>query len=127
MKKYLIGLTAILAVCSAIWAIEIGKYTTMEYMVVEANSGVKDSFPTSDVDSFYFSDSNTVLKIDKSNKTSKTYDVSTFSNIHFCTDSVYGDEPDSHKYVDLGLSSGTLWATVNIGARNEYDPGSFFM
>ena len=80
MKKYLIGLTAILAVCSAIWAIEIGKYTTMEYMVVEANSGVKDSFPTSDVDSFYFSDSNTVLKIDKSNKTSKTYDVSAFSN-----------------------------------------------
>lgn len=127
MKKYLIGLTAILAVCSTIWAIEIGKYNAIEYMVVEANSGVTDSFPTSDVDSFYFSNANTVLKIDKSNKTSKTYDVSTFSNIHFCTDSVYGDEPDSHKYVDLGLSSGTLWATVNIGARNEYDPGSFFM
>ncbi len=127
MKKYLIGLTAFLAVCSAIWAIEIGKYTTIEYMVVEANSGVKDSIPTSDVDSFYFSNANTVLKVDKSNKTSNTYDASTFSNIHFCTDSVYGDEPDEHAYVDLGLSSGVLWATTNIGARNEYDPGSFFM
>ncbi len=29
-------------------------------------------------------------------------------------------------YVDLGLPSGTLWATTNIGATNPADDGSFF-
>ena len=25
------------------------------------------------------------------------------------------DNPDNHEYVDLGLPSGTLWATCNVG------------
>jgi len=32
----------------------------------------------------------------------------------------------SHEYVDLGLPSGTLWATCNIGAENPEDAGLYF-
>ena len=31
-----------------------------------------------------------------------------------------------HEYVDLGLPSGTLWATCNIGAENPEDYGDYF-
>ncbi len=34
--------------------------------------------------------------------------------------------PDTHEYVDLGLPSGTLWATCNIGADNPEDYGDYF-
>lgn len=42
----------------------------------------------------------------------------------------WGDEPvippDGHEYVDLGLPSGTLWATCNVGAENPENSGGFF-
>ena len=31
-----------------------------------------------------------------------------------------------HEFVDLGLSSGTLWATTNVGATNPEDNGDYF-
>lgn len=31
-----------------------------------------------------------------------------------------------HEFVDLGLSSGTLWATTNVGATNPQDYGDYF-
>lgn len=34
--------------------------------------------------------------------------------------------PDPHEYVDLGLPSGTLWATCNVGAENPEDYGDYF-
>ncbi len=33
---------------------------------------------------------------------------------------------DEHDYVDLGLPSGTLWATCNVGAGRPQDTGLFF-
>lgn len=33
---------------------------------------------------------------------------------------------DTHEYVDLGLPSGTLWATMNIGANAPEDFGDYF-
>ena len=33
---------------------------------------------------------------------------------------------EDHPYVDLGLPSGTLWATMNVGASNPEDYGDFF-
>ena len=33
---------------------------------------------------------------------------------------------DEHEWVDLGLPSGTLWATCNIGAESPEDYGSYF-
>lgn len=34
--------------------------------------------------------------------------------------------PDDHEWVDLGLPSGTLWATCNIGASTPEDYGDYF-
>lgn len=33
---------------------------------------------------------------------------------------------NDHEYVDLGLTSGTLWATTNVGAENPEDYGDYF-
>ena len=33
---------------------------------------------------------------------------------------------NGHEYVDLELPSGTLWATCNVGADEEYDSGDYF-
>ena len=35
-------------------------------------------------------------------------------------------DPGDHEYVDLGLPSGTLWATCNIGASKPEDYGDYF-
>lgn len=35
-------------------------------------------------------------------------------------------EEDTHEYVDLGLPSGTLWATMNIGANSPEEYGDYF-
>lgn len=35
-------------------------------------------------------------------------------------------ESNNHEYVDLGLPSGTLWATCNIGASSPEDYGDYF-
>ena len=34
--------------------------------------------------------------------------------------------PDNHEYVDLGLPSGTLWATMNVGANAPEERGEHF-
>ena len=38
---------------------------------------------------------------------------------------IYVPTPD-HEYVDLGLPSGTLWATCNVGANSPEEYGDFF-
>ena len=38
----------------------------------------------------------------------------------------WGDAPDEHEWVDLGLPSGTLWATCNVGANNPEEYGDYF-
>ena len=39
---------------------------------------------------------------------------------------VRADYSDSHGYVDLGLPSGLLWASCNVGADNPEDYGDYF-
>lgn len=39
---------------------------------------------------------------------------------------IQGGEKDNHAYVDLGLPSGTLWATCNVGADTPEDYGYYF-
>ena len=36
------------------------------------------------------------------------------------------DSPKEHEWVDLGLPSGTLWATTNVGAKKPEDYGNYF-
>jgi uncharacterized protein (TIGR02145 family) len=35
-------------------------------------------------------------------------------------------QPQTEDYIDLGLPSGTLWATCNVGAQNPWDYGDYF-
>lgn len=37
-----------------------------------------------------------------------------------------GGDPEEHEYVDLGLPSGTLWATCNVGANSPEEFGGYF-
>ena len=37
-----------------------------------------------------------------------------------------GNGGGSHEYVDLGLPSGLLWATCNVGADSPEDYGDYF-
>ena len=39
---------------------------------------------------------------------------------------LYISHEDGHEYIDLGLPSGTLWATMNIGASCPEDYGDYF-
>jgi hypothetical protein len=43
-----------------------------------------------------------------------------------CLVTVVAPQVDGHGYIDLGLPSGTLWATCNIGADNPEDSGLYF-
>ena len=57
-------------------------------------------------------------------------------NVIFCNSAFDGGQcvipvhanaiASQHEYVDLGLPSGTLWATVNVGANNPEDYGNYF-
>ena len=53
-------------------------------------------------------------------------------NVSYCVDNVevhYNPAPpmiDGHEYVDLGLPSGTLWATMNVGASSETNYGNYY-
>ena len=38
----------------------------------------------------------------------------------------YVDPYNGHAYVDLGLPSGTKWATMNVGASSETDYGNYY-
>ena len=50
--------------------------------------------------------------------------------IDYLLSGTWGDEPvtppDEHEFVDLGLPSGTLWATMNVGATAPEDCGDYF-
>ena len=45
---------------------------------------------------------------------------------HLHYDTYIFDPFNGHDYVDLGLPSGTKWATMNVGASSETDYGLFF-
>ena len=50
-------------------------------------------------------------------------------NVSLCDDNgnvYYNLNNNGHEYVDLGLPSGTLWATMNVGASKASDTGLYF-
>ncbi len=51
-----------------------------------------------------------------------SYDITEVYNILLG----FGPSVDTHEYVDLGLPSGTLWATMNIGANSPEEYGDYF-
>jgi len=58
--------------------------------------------------------------VTKSDDTKLELDLSDVKEIAF------EEEADAHEYVDLGLPSGTLWATCNIGAESPEEYGDYF-
>lgn len=51
--------------------------------------------------------------------------VRAYYGTHIVFDKLEGYH-NNHKWVDLGLPSGLLWATMNIGATNTHDYGDYF-
>ena len=64
------------------------------------------------------------LKLYLSDKQVVEYSVEKVDSLVF-TDGA-GDTAESHEYVDLGLPSGTLWATCNVGANSPEEYGDYF-
>ena len=54
-------------------------------------------------------------------------DITSSTSVNAVFDSVSGDSRsvNGHEYVDLGLPSGKYWSTVNYGAKNPEDAGSY--
>ncbi len=61
------------------------------------------------------------MRVTKLDGTTTRIVVSEIDTIDFVTETY-----DTHEYVDLGLPSGTLWATCNVGATNPEDYGDYF-
>jgi hypothetical protein len=57
--------------------------------------------------------------------TEATWNVSGPHGVPYGWNIVYFKE--GHQYVDLGLPSGTKWATMNVGASSETDYGNYYM
>ncbi len=53
-------------------------------------------------------------------------DVCIFHVAFMRIQNLWPDGPTEHEYVDLGLPSGTLWATCNVGANRPEDYGNYF-
>lgn len=50
------------------------------------------------------------------------------TNDYLVDEDVFEDiDANGHDYVDLGLPSGTLWATMNVGASTASDYGNYYM
>ena len=60
-----------------------------------------------------------------------TGDSVVLPNVSYCVDAKdvhynHEDPTNKHAYVNLELPSGTLWATMNVGANSETDYGLYF-
>ena len=64
------------------------------------------------------------LKLYFSDKQVVEYSVEKVDSMVF-TDGA-GDTAETHEWVDLGLPSGTLWATCNVGASSPEEYGDYF-
>ena len=60
-------------------------------------------------------------------KDSQTFSISSEQTLYaqWIKDELIGTE-EGYDYVDLGLPSGTLWATMNVGAESPEDYGDYF-
>lgn len=57
----------------------------------------------------------------------KTYDLDMRAGLYYSLEGIELDYPteEGHEYVDLGLPSGLLWATSNVGTSSPYDSGYY--
>ena len=69
----------------------------------------------------------TKMVVKKVDNTQITLAVDDVDEITFTEEEVtFTEEVTGHDYVDLGLPSGTLWATCNVGANSPEEYGDYF-
>ena len=68
------------------------------------------------------------MKIHLSDGTTATYPAERVNYVEFIEDDTPGGPgyDNGHEYVDLGLPSGLLWATCNVGASSPEEYGDYF-
>lgn len=78
-------------------------------------------------------DVNAVIDVILGSGSNATADINNDSEINIADvnaiiDIILGGEPphDAHECVDLGLPSGTMWASMNVGASSPEDYGDYF-
>ena len=77
-------------------------------------------------------DVNAVIKVILGGESNLNADVNNdgevnIADVNAVINIILNPEPaDNHEWVDLGLPSGTLWATMNVGATIPEDYGDFF-
>jgi hypothetical protein len=65
------------------------------------------------------------MRVVKNDGTIVKYNVSDVNFVDF-EDGNTQIVPQSHDFIDLGLPSGTLWATCNVGAISAEEYGDYF-
>lgn len=74
---------------------------------------------------FDISYADTIMRVVKNDGEIVKYKVSDVNFVDF-EDDVTQILPQNHDFVDLGLPSGTLWATCNVGASSQEEYGDYF-
>lgn len=119
MKKLVVAIAMIMTTVIAMAQSQL-------YVIMKDGSGA--SFPEATVDSLTFNDDNgaTIYGLkDLANSIAQLKNE--VAELKKLIANQSGNESDSnHEYVDLGLPSGTLWATCNIGSETPYDFGLYF-
>lgn len=91
------------------------------YMHVEKNNGTVDSYDVEEVSKVTYSEELS------SDTASGEPDVPSYARTRRTAPRTSsGNEKDGHEYVDLGLPSGLLWATCNVGATRPTEAGDYF-
>ena len=94
-----------------------------------APSGYQIGIGNADATKFWYVDPNSHTAAYATESTETTYDVHPgIGRYYSFAPPVQNNNsnPTDHDYVDLGLPSGILWATMNIGAEEPEDFGSYF-
>ena len=68
----------------------------------------------------------TIMEIWKGGSVTESYKINDVDSVTFKTTSDNCKEINGHKFIDLGLPSGLLWAETNIGAETAYDDGNYY-
>ncbi len=88
-----------------------------------------------------FASATDYMNIELTDGSTNSYNVDEIEQIYFTSDSIPGNltgtrplpppttvngTVDNYNYVDLGLTSGTLWATYNVGAESVTEKGNYY-